>query len=181
MGPVGQVAELAGVEEEGLAPTVAEFTVRLVAVEKPEAGRDLGCEEELTRQGDHAVHEVGLDQGPADVPLARLVRRHRPVGQDEPGDAVRGEVVDDVLDPGEVGVAHRRRAVPPSGVFAEPVAAPVADVERRVGQDEVGLQILAGRRGGSCRRCAGRGSPRCPGSPGSSGQSFQVVGFDSWP
>ena len=47
-----------------------------------------------------------------------------------------------MLHPGEVGVARRRRAVLPAHVVAQAVAAPVAHVERRVGEDEVGLEVL---------------------------------------
>src|SRR2546428_5235964 len=51
------------------------------------------------------------------------------------------QVVDDVLHPGEVGVASRRRAVLPALVLAQQLAAPVADVEGRGCQDEVGLEV----------------------------------------
>ena len=47
----------------------------------------------------------------------------------------------DVLHPGEVGVALGRDAVLPALVVGEPIAAPVGDVERRIGHDEVGLEV----------------------------------------
>ena len=47
----------------------------------------------------------------------------------------------EVLHPGEVGVANRRNTVLPSFVVPEPLAAPVGDVEGRVGQDVVGPQV----------------------------------------
>ena len=50
-------------------------------------------------------------------------------------------MVEEVLHPGEVGVARRGRAVGPALVLAQQVAAPVAVVERRVGQHEVGPQV----------------------------------------
>ena len=65
----------------------------------------------------------------------------RAVGQDEAGQAVRGQVVDEVLHPGVVGVAGRRRAVLPALVVLQQIAAPVAVVERRVGEDVVGLEV----------------------------------------
>ena len=71
-----------------------------------------------------------------------LVGGHRAVGQHEPRHAGGREVVDDVLNPGVVGVAHRRRAVFPAGVFTEALAAPVGDIEGRIGEDEVGLEVL---------------------------------------
>jgi len=37
-------------------------------------------------------------------PLARLVGGHGAVGQDEAGKTRRGQVMDEVLDPGEIGV-----------------------------------------------------------------------------
>jgi len=47
-----------------------------------------------------------------------------------------------MLDPGEVGVPARWRPVLPAHVLAQALPAPVAVIERRVGQDEIGLQIL---------------------------------------
>ncbi len=47
----------------------------------------------------------------------------------------------DVLHPGEVGVAHGWHAVFPALVLAQAFAAPVGDVERRIGEDEVGLEV----------------------------------------
>ena len=47
----------------------------------------------------------------------------------------------DVLHPREVGVARRRDAIPPAPVVRQPLAAPVRDVERRIGEDEVRSQI----------------------------------------
>jgi len=75
-------------------------------------------------------------------PLARLVGRHAAVGQHEAGDAGWRQVVNEMLDPGEVGVPARWRPVLPAHVLAQALPAPVAVIERRVGQDEIGLQIL---------------------------------------
>jgi hypothetical protein len=63
------------------------------------------------------------------------------VGEHEAGDACGREVVDEVLDIGEVGVAGGRDAVFPAFVVAEAFAAPVGDVEGRIGEDEVGPEI----------------------------------------
>ena len=53
-------------------------------------------------------------------------------------------MTDEVLDPGEVGVARGRRAVDPAAVVAEQLAAPVAVVEGRIGQDVVRFQVREG-------------------------------------
>lgn len=53
----------------------------------------------------------------------------------------RREVVDEVLNPGVVGVADRRRAVAPAHVVGQQLAGPVGDVERRIGEDVVGLEV----------------------------------------
>ncbi len=67
MGAVHQVAELTGVNKEHVPTLVAEFTVFLIAGQEPQAGRDLRPIEKLAGQGDHAVHQVGLDDGLADL------------------------------------------------------------------------------------------------------------------
>ena len=46
-----------------------------------------------------------------------------------------------MLHPREVGVARRRHAVLPALVVGEAVAAPVGDVEGRIGEDVVGLEV----------------------------------------
>lgn len=46
-----------------------------------------------------------------------------------------------MLHPGEVGVARGRHAVLPTLVVAQPLAAPVGDVEGRIREDEVGFEV----------------------------------------
>ena len=50
-------------------------------------------------------------------------------------------MVDHVLHPGEVGVSDRRRAVLPAPILPQASTSPVGNVERRIGQNVVGLQI----------------------------------------
>src|SRR5690606_32775311 len=70
VGAVHHAAKLAGVDEEDLAAAVAELAVLAVARQKPQARRDLRRVEELAGQRHHAVHEVGLDEVPADLAFA---------------------------------------------------------------------------------------------------------------
>src|SRR5690606_5680357 len=145
-GAVHHHAHLAGVDEQHLPAAVAQLGFLYQAVvasfgQNPEAGGDLGGVEELARQRHHAVHHVGLDHGLADFAFAALLRAHGAVGQHHARGAVGGEVVVDVLDPRIVGVAHGRYAELPAHVFAQALAAPVGDVERRVGEDEVELEV----------------------------------------
>ena len=91
MDAVDEGAHFPGVDEEGFLPAVAEvaFGVGGFAFrEEPEADGDLGAVEELTGEGDHAVHEIGLDEGFADLAFAGLVGGHAAVGEDEAGHAV---------------------------------------------------------------------------------------------
>jgi hypothetical protein len=76
--------------------------------QEPKADGNLRAVEEPAGEGDHAVYEVGLDEGAADVAFAGLVGGHAAIGEDEAGHAVGREVVDEVLHPGEVGVAPGR-------------------------------------------------------------------------
>ena len=101
--PVHHEAQLAGVDEESVFAAVAETAFGVggfVFREDPEADGDLRAVEELAGEGDHAVHEVGLDEGAADVAFAGLVGGHAAIGEDEAGHALRREVVDEVLHPG---------------------------------------------------------------------------------
>src|SRR6266487_2409417 len=62
-----------------------------------------------------------------------------PLARTKPGHAYGRQVMDEVLHPGEVGVAARGKAELPARVvvFAEPVGV----VEGRIGEDEVGAEI----------------------------------------
>ncbi len=71
-------------------------------------------------------------------------------------------------------------AVDPALVVAQPFAAPVAVVERRVGEDEIGLEV----RVQVAVEGVGRARPRLASMPRIARfilASRQVVGFDSWP
>ena len=85
----------------------------------PEADRDLRRVEELAGQRDHAIDEVGLDDRFADLAFAGLVRRHRAVGEHKTGGAGRGQVMDEMLHPGEIGVAGRWGAEDPALIAAQ--------------------------------------------------------------
>ena len=50
--------------------------------------------------------------------------------------------MNEVLHPREVCIADGRHSVLPPHVVAQAFAAPVAHVERRIGDDEVGLQVF---------------------------------------
>lgn len=66
---------------------------------------------------------------------------HAAVGQREAREAARQPAVDEVLNPGVVGVADGRIAEGETFVAAEDWAGVVGDIERRVGEDEVGLEV----------------------------------------
>ena len=125
-----------------MAATVLKLAVLLVPGHKPQAHRNLRRVKELSGQGDHTVHQVRLDDMLADFPFAGGVGGHGPVGHDKTSNPRGREVMDEVLDPGVVGVVHRRDAVFPAGVFPKAFAAPVAHVEGRIGEDEIGAQVF---------------------------------------
>src|SRR3989344_2380771 len=134
--------KLPGVDDQSRTAPVPEFSILLVAGEKPKTDGDLRGVEELSRQGDHAINEVFLDELPPDLPFAGLVAAHRAVRENEPRNAAWGEVVHHVLYPRVVGIAHRRRTELPAGIVPQPLPSPIADVERRIGEDEIRLEVL---------------------------------------
>ena len=95
-----------------------------IARQEPEAGGDLGGAEELAGEGDDAVDQAGLDDVLADLAFAGLAGRHGAVGEDEAGAAAGRQVVQEVLDPGEVGVAPGRVAVAPALVALQSARRP---------------------------------------------------------
>lgn len=125
-------AHLARVDETRLA------LLLLRAVEEPEARGNLRGVKELRGERDDRRHEVVLHDPPADVAFAAGLRGEGTICEHESDLAARGQVVDHVLDPCEVGVAGRRDAVFPAGIVHEFVAAPVGEVERGICEDEVG-------------------------------------------
>jgi hypothetical protein len=64
---------------------------------------------------------------------------HADIGEDEVRHAPRGKVVDEMLHPGEVGIALGRETELPAHhpVLAEPVGI----VEGRVGEEVVGVEV----------------------------------------
>ena len=94
--------------------------------------------------------------GLPDSPLAAGAAAHGAIGEEERHAALRREVMEHVLDPGEVRVAPpsrpsadhrysppppRRGAVAPARVALQLRVPPFADVERRVGHHVVGSQV----------------------------------------
>ena len=137
---IGKFAEPAGDHRAHL-PRVDETRFALLllrAVEEPKARGDLRGVKELRGERDDRRHEVVLHDPPADVALAAGLRGERAVGEDHADPAARRQVPDHVLKPREVGVAGGRDAVSPAGIVHELVAAPVGEVERGIGEDEVG-------------------------------------------
>src|SRR3546814_18041495 len=114
-----------------------EVAASLVAGEEPQAGGDAGGEEELGRQRDDAIDQVGLDDALTDLALAAGAGGQRAVGHDETGHAAavavgRREGVDEVLDPGVIGVADGRRAVAPAHIVGPQIGR--ASWRERVGR-----------------------------------------------
>src|SRR4051812_10757088 len=113
------MTELTRIDKQDLAapvpqPLVLSDAVRLIPCQKPQADGDLGRIEKLSWQCDYAVDHIARDHPSPYLALAALGRRHRPVGEDDAGDAGRREVVENMLKPGEIGIAGRRGAVLPA-------------------------------------------------------------------
>ena len=143
---VFHVAHLAGVDEQEFAAPVALLlvqceTVLLVAGQEPDAGGNLGVGEQLAGQRHHAFHIVVLDQPLADFAFVVGVGAHGAVGQQQRHAAGGREVPEHVLQPGEVGVALRRRAGNPARVVGQLFVPPFLHVEGWVGHDEIGAQV----------------------------------------
>ena len=103
-----------------------------------------------------------------------------PLASTKPGQPIGRQVVDHVLHPGVVGVAGGRRAVLPAHVLLQLRRAPFLHVEGRIGEDEVGLQVVVQ----VVEEAVGVVGPRSPSMPRMARfilHSRQVVGFDSCP
>mmetsp|Transcript_23660 Transcript_23660/g.42107 ORF Transcript_23660/g.42107 Transcript_23660/m.42107 type:complete len:367 (+) Transcript_23660:113-1213(+) len=135
------MAHVTGVDEQHLSAPIPQPVGRFVSAQNPQADRNLRRIEQLSRQGDHAIDAVLFDQLLSDLALAAGLRRHRAIGQHHPRMAARGEVVDDVLNPREVGVTLGRCSVLPTQILSQTVPAPIRYVERRVGKDVIGLEV----------------------------------------
>jgi hypothetical protein len=81
-----------------------------------------------------------------DFTVAGLTGKDPSVGHDEAGHSAAlavgdGQVVDEVLNPRVADIAVGRLAEAPADVVLQKLAGPIGDVERRIGQDVVGLQV----------------------------------------
>ncbi len=129
---VNECAHFPRINEQRLAFAGAQFVRQLLVAmfrqcasglvlrDEPEADGNLRGVEELTGHRNHAVHEIGFNDSFADVAFAGLVRGHASIGENETREAIGREVMDEMLNPGEIGVApsaafrtssarHRRR------------------------------------------------------------------------
>jgi len=70
MGPIHHVADFACVNEKRLASPITEFSVGLIPSQKPETRGNLCAIEKLAGQGNHAIYEVGLDDGLTNLALS---------------------------------------------------------------------------------------------------------------
>ena len=119
VGAVHHGAHIAGIDKQGFALAVAVVAVAvagngfgfLVLGEEPEAHGNLGGVEQLARQGDHAIHQVILDELLADLAFTFCVGAHGAVSQYKAGHAALAELADHVQNPGVVGVAGGRHFV----------------------------------------------------------------------
>ena len=102
----------------------------------------MGIEKKLCRKIDDTVDEAGFYNRFADVAFARAFGSEGALGEDEAGGARGLEVVQEVLDPGVVGVSRRRGAEFPAAVLSQQFARPVGIVEGRIGDDEIGLEVV---------------------------------------
>ena len=61
MPAVDEVSQLPCIDEQNVAPPVAELPVRLVPREKPAGGRNHRAVEELAWKSNHAIDQIGLN------------------------------------------------------------------------------------------------------------------------
>lgn len=100
---VDKGAEFAGIDEAGVlaAGAGAAFSGgSFIFRNKLRADGNLHAVEQPAWENDHAVHEVGPDEGSADFAVTGLVGRHTAIGEDKAGHALRGDVVNEALHPG---------------------------------------------------------------------------------
>lgn len=145
MDAVDEPAIAAGVNKQGLAAAGAEFLLfvgGLFAGDKPKTYRNLGGVKQLPRQRNHAIHQIGFDDGLADFAFPGGLGAHGAVGHDKTRNPGRRQVMDKMLNPCVVGIVGRRCAVFPAEVFFEPVATPIGHIKRGIGQNKVGLEVF---------------------------------------
>ena len=113
------------------------------AIHKPQRCGYLRIQKQFGGQIYNAVDQVAIgDERLAYLAFAAGFSGESAFGQHHACFSWRFEVVRKVLQPGEVGIARRRCAVLPTVIAAQQRAAPITDVEWRVGDDEVGFQVF---------------------------------------
>ena len=119
------------------------FVGRLVVVQNPEGHADVCGVEHVAWQNEDCFHLVVLQEFLADLLFVAFAGECA-VTQEESGHTIVGELGENIQDPAVVRVARGRHGVAfPARVIQEFVfGAPGFLVERRIGHDEVGFQIL---------------------------------------
>ncbi len=112
MNAIDQNAQLASINEQRRAFAAVSFLLldaskvgaTFVSRQEPQAHRNLSAVEQLPGHCHHAVDEVIFDHRFANVAFAGLVGTHAAIGQDEARDAVRCEMMHEVLNPGKLAL-----------------------------------------------------------------------------
>ena len=112
----------------------------LVFIEKPNRHGNLCSIEQLRRHSDNTIHQISLYQFTPNLALTATLARQRAVGQHNARTSRRGKVVDDMLNPRKVGIAIGRCTVFPTHIIRQLIRPPIAQIERRIGHHEIGLQ-----------------------------------------
>lgn len=108
---VNHMAHLAGINENRFAFLL--FILR----DKPEGNWNRNTIEKLSRQSNNAFHEVGFDNLFTDITFTTRLRRKCTIRQYETNLTVRGKVINHMLNPSEVGIVCRRKAIFPTRII----------------------------------------------------------------
>lgn len=128
---IDQMTEVTRVDEQDF--VFARMAIIAGAVHKPQRRRYLGIQKQFGGQVDDAVDQVAVgDQCFAYLAFTAGFAGECALGQHHACLALRVEMIGEVLQPREVGVARRRCAILPAAIAAQQLAAPVANIERRV-------------------------------------------------
>ena len=131
---INHIAQLTGVNKQRLSCLL--FTL----CNEPQRNGNCYAVKKLSRKRNDTFDQIVLNNALADFAFAAALSRKCAVSKHKTDLAVRGKVMNHVLNPSVVGVAGRRKTILPTHIIGQLLLIPRVIVERRIGKNKVRFQ-----------------------------------------
>src|SRR5690606_30297177 len=141
---INQMPQIAGIDEQNFSATVSEFSIATITAHKPKGSRDLRIQKQFGRKVYNTVDQVSLNQCFSDIALTATFGSQCAFCQYKARLSAGRQVIQEMLDPGIIGISGGWCAVLPTTISTEQVATPITHIKRWIGYNVIGFQVFVG-------------------------------------